>query len=210
MKKLLSGIVAIVVLMALATNVKAATMGGNDTVEQGKEINVTVTMQATDNFGVKLNYDASKLTYMGATSNLGKVEDTNAGMANGVATATVSKPGSTITSVTLTFKAKDTIGKAENFTVKAFNGAAGDTLTGSLPIEVVEAKGENSGNQGTTGNEGTGSEAQGTQGGTTTKKVNDKGEVIKKLPKTGTSYVAVAGLALAVIGSAVIARKISK
>ena len=41
-------------------------------------------------------------------------------------------------------------------------------------------------------------------------KVNDEGKVIKKLPQTGVPYVAIAGLALAVVGCAAVARKMSK
>ena len=48
------------------------------------------------------------------------------------------------------------------------------------------------------------------KGTTTNKKVNDEGKTITKLPQTGASVVAIAGIALTTVAGIVVARKISK
>lgn len=204
MKKLLSGIVAIVVLMALATNVKAATMGAAKTVEQGGTITVTINVSPRESVGFGLKYDTTKVKYISANSGSAL---NDASEENGI--VTVGGIGGTTSAVTFTFEAKeDALGDAV-FTV-VDNTTSGESTPAPVTVEIVEKSngtGEGTGTEGS----GAGTSSEGTQSGTNTpKKVNDQGKVIKTLPKTGTSYVAVAGLALAVIGSAVVARKISK
>lgn len=204
MKKLLSGIVAIVVLMALATNVKAATMGAAKTVNQGGTITVTINVSPRESVGFGLKYDRTKVDYISANSGSTLNE---AHEENGV--VTVGGIGGTTSAVTFTFKAKeDALGKAIFEVVD--NTTTGESTPAPVEVEIVEkSNGTGEGTQGTE-SEGTGSSTEGTKTGSTTKKVNDQGEVIEKLPKTGVSYVAVAGLVLAVAGSIVLARKISK
>ena len=199
MKKLLSGIVAMVVLLGLATNVKAATMSATKTVEQGGTITVTINVSPRETAGLSLKYDTSKVTYKSATSGLG-FEDAND--ANGV--VTVGGAGGSTTAITFTFEAKE-LGEAV-FTVVE-NDMAGETTPDPIKVEIVEKTTEEENKK--PGTE-TGTKNEGTQNANKEEKVNDQGKVIKKLPKTGTSYVAVAGLALAVVGSAVVVRKINK
>ncbi len=202
MKKLLSGIVAIVVLMALATNVKAATMGAAKTVEQGGTITVTINVSPRESVGFGLKYDTDRVTYVSANSGSAL---NDASEENGV--VTVGGIGGTTSAVTFTFKAKDNAKGKAIFTV-VDNTTSGESTPAPVEVEIVE---KSTGSGEGIGNEGTGSTTEGTQSGTKKEeKVNDQGVVIKKLPKTGVSYVTVAGLVLAVTGSVVIARKISK
>lgn len=198
MKKLLSGIVAIVVLMALATNVKAATMGAAKTVEQGGTVTVTINVSSRETAGLSLKYDTSKVTYKSVTSGLG-FEDAHAD--GGV--VTLGAAGGSTTAITFTFTANEgATGKAV-FTVVE-NDMAGETTPAPVEVEIVEKSTDN-GNKDENSNETTDKETE-----IKTEKVNDQGKVIKKLPKTGTSYVLAAALAVTVIGSAVLARKITK
>lgn len=201
MKKLLSGIVAIIVLMALATNVNAATMGTAKTVEQGGTITVKINVNPRESVGFALKYDTTKVTYVNANSGSAL---NDAHEENGV--VIVGGVGGTTSAVTFTFKAKeDALGKAI-FTV-VDNTTSGEATPAPVEVEIVEKSNGAGAGEGT---QGSGTTTVGTQSGSKTQKVNDQGQVIKKLPKTGVSYVAIAGIALAIVGSVVLVRKIRK
>lgn len=203
MKKLLSGIVAIVVLMALATNVKAASFIGSNKVNEGDTFTITVDAKDTDAVTIWLKYDPTLVEYVNVTSPIGDIYPTN-DSTNGIVKIAGATAAAKNADVTYTFKAKKT-GNAV-FSTQFFE-IEGDTAPAEKTVEIVEKAEEEDKKD-----ENKKDEVQ--QGGTTNlkkdEKVNDQGKVIKKLPKTGVSYVAVAGLVLTVAGSVVIARKISK
>lgn len=202
MKKLLSGIVAIVVLMALATNVKAASFVGSNEVGVGDTFKITIDIKG-ESSTVWLKYDPEMVEYAAEpTSPLGDIYPTN-DKANGIVKTSGGKVGATNASVTYTFKA---LKKGDAVFSTQYFDVDGDTEPAAKTVKIVKAtEGGNTGNEGQQG--GT---TQGTTGSKKEEKVNDQGKVINKLPKTGVSYVAVAGLVLAVAGSIVVARKISK
>ena len=202
MKKLLSGIVAIVVLMALATNVKAASFVGSDKVNKGDTFTITVDAKDTDAVTIWLKYDPTVVEYVNVTSPIGDIYPTN-DENNGIVKIAGATAAAKNADVTYTFRAKK-IGNAV-FSTQFFE-VEGDTAPTAKTVEIVEktddtdSKGEDT-KPGTTGTQEQTKKEE---------KINDQGKVIKKLPKTGVSYVAVAGLTLAVAGSVVLARKISK
>lgn len=60
MKKLLSGIVTIVLLVALATSVNASSISANKTeANKGDTVTVTVSVKETHSIGTWLKYDSS-------------------------------------------------------------------------------------------------------------------------------------------------------
>lgn len=204
MKKLLSGIVAMVVLMTLATNVKAASFVGSNKVNKGDTFTITVDAKDTDAVTIWLKYDPTVVEYVNVTSPIGDIYPTN-DENNGIIKIAGATAAAKNADVTYTFKAKKT-GNAV-FSTQFFE-VEGDTAPAEKTVEIVEKSNE-TGSEGT-GTEGSASETEGTQSGSKAEKVNDQGKVIKTLPKTGVSYIAVAGLVLAVAGSVVLARKISK
>lgn len=216
MKKLLSGIVAIVLFLGLATNVEAATMFANkSSFEVGDTVTVTVDVKDTDAVGIWLKYNPTVLEFKNATSPIGEIYPTakDGVVKIGGASATAKNAD-----VTFTFTAVKE-GTAD-FSIERFD-VEGDTAPAAVSYSVAK-KSDNSTDGKDDGKEeikNDGKEevknedkkeagkANGTQ---TTKKVNDQGEEITKLPKTGTSYIAVAGVILAVIGGIVLVKKINK
>ena len=219
MKKLLSGIVAIVVLLALATNVKAASMVANkSSFEVGDTVTVTVNVKDSSSVGIWLKYNPSVVKYVSAKGSeaMGNIYPTNTVTGTeGLVKIGGAAASEVNASVTFTFEA---IAKGTaNFSVERFD-VEGDTVPTPVSYEVVEKSDDKEDD-----NHGTGTDEEDNKGSETTegtdkeekkpasdKKVDDQGNEIKTLPKTGTSYVEVAGLVLAVAGIAVVARKISK
>lgn len=207
MKKLLSGIVAIAVLLGLATNVKAATIVANKTeANKGDTVTVTVNMAATHSIGTWLKYDADKFEFVSASSSIGEL---TTGVNGGVVKVAGTSTDKTTTAVSFTFKAKDLTDNA-SFEVTRLTTESNETISASkISVKVTEKTETPS----TPSKEETKTENKGGETTTTKqngKKVNDEGKVITKLPQTGISYVAIAGLAITAMGSIVAVRKMSK
>ena len=213
MKKLLSGIVAIVLMLALATNVNAATLAVNSSsVQQGGNITVTIMLKdPSSSVGFALKYDTSKVTFVSATTGLG-MEDANDN--GGVVTIGGFDTSKTTKSITFNFTAKETegsIGSAEFSVVD--NTTEGESTPAAMSVNVTAKAGQPEQGGSSTETEG-GSSTGASKNNDTTKKneagskyKDDEGNDINSIPQTGTSYVAIAGIALLAIAGIVVYKK---
>ncbi len=208
MKKLLSGIVTIVVLVALATSVNASSISANKTeANKGDTVTVTVGVKETHSIGTWLKYDSSKFEFVSASSSIGEL---TTGNANGVVKIAGTSTDKTTTAVTFTFKAKELTDSA-SFEVTRLTTESNEAMpTNTVSVKVAEktttpgteTKDTTDTNKKDTTNTG--------KKDTTNKKVNDEGKTITKLPQTGASVVVIAGIALTAVAGIFVARKISK
>ena len=201
MKKLLSGLVAIVVLLVLATNVNAAALGVSKTqVEKDDTVEVTVNMKETHSVGIWLDYPEEDFDFVSATSTIGEL---SIGNSNGVVKVGAADENKTTTAVKFVFKAKKLVTNA-NFNVTRFTNETSETLpTTSIQVSVVEK---------TEGGSGSGSVTPDTPAETPKNETKNEagkgivgadGNVVEKLPNTGApvfgiaiALTAVAGIAL--------------
>ena len=221
MKKSILGIViiAMVVIAMMVGNVNAANLAvNNQEVKKGDVVTVSVnTEEASQAVEFVLNYDATKFEYVAdsAASTLG-TPVVNANEA-GVIRLVVTDPIKTTNAVTLQFKAiEDTEGAV--FTASNFSTDKEEELTvASVTVKVVtetpvepenpvdpetpvepttpETPADN--NEGTTTNNNTNAN----------EKVGTNGQVITKLPQTGTPMFIGAAVVIALAGVALVVRK---
>lgn len=221
MKKSILGIViiAMVVIAMMVGNVNAANLAvNNQEVKKGDVVTVSVnTEEASQAVEFVLNYDATKFEYVAdsAASTLG-APIVNASEA-GVIRLVVTDPIKTTNAVTLQFKAiEDTEGAV--FTASNFSTDKEEELTvASVTVKVVtetpvepenpvdpetpvepttpETPADN--NEGTTTNNNTNAN----------EKVGTNGQVITKLPQTGTPMFIGAAVVIALAGVALVVRK---
>ena len=221
MKKSILGIViiAMVVIAMMVGNVNAANLAVNNAeVKKGDVVTVSVnTEEASQAVEFVLNYDATKFEYVAdsAASTLG-APIVNASEA-GVIRLVVTDPIKTTNAVTLQFKAiEDTEGAV--FTASNFSTDKEEELTAaSVTVKVVtetpvepenpvdpetpaepttpETPADN--NEGTTTNNNTNAN----------EKVGTNGQVITKLPQTGTPMFIGAAVVIALAGVALVVRK---
>lgn len=220
MKKSILGIViiAMVVIAMMVGNVNAANLAvNNQEVKKGDVVTVSVnTEEASQAVEFVLNYDATKFEYVAdsAASTLG-APIVNASEA-GVIRLVVTDPIKTTNAVTLQFKAiEDTEGAV--FTASNFSTDKDEELTSATatvkvvtetPVEpenpvdpetpeeptTPETPADN--NEGTTNNNTNANE-----------KVGTNGQVITKLPQTGTPMFIGAAVVIALAGVALVVRK---
>ena len=221
MKKSILGIViiAMVVIAMMVGNVNAANLAVNNAeVKKGDVVTVSVnTEEASQAVEFVLNYDATKFEYVAdsAASTLG-APIVNASEA-GVIRLVVTDPIKTTNAVTLQFKAiEDTEGAV--FTASNFSTDKEEELTAaSVTVKVVtetpvepenpvdpetpeepttpETPADN--NEGTTTNNNTNAD----------EKIGTNGQVITKLPQTGTPMFIGAAVVIALAGVALVVRK---
>lgn len=222
MKKSILGIViiAMVVVAMMIGNVNAANLAVNNAeVKKGDVVTVSVnTEEASQAVEFVLNYDATKFEYVAdsAASTLG-TPVVNANEA-GVIRLVVTDPIKTTNAVTLQFKAiEDTEGAV--FTASNFSTDKDEELTSATAtVKVVTetpVEPENPGED--TSTEPTTPETPATDNndeGTTTnnntnadEKVGTNGQVITKLPQTGTPVFMGAVVVIALAGIALVIRK---
>ena len=221
MKKTILGIliIAMVVVAMMIGNVNAANLAVNNAeVKKGDVVTVSVnTEEASQAVEFVLNYDATKFEYVAdsAASTLG-APIVNASEA-GVIRLVVTDPIKTTNAVTLQFKAiEDTEGAV--FTASNFSTDKDEELTSATatvkvvtetPVEpenpvdpetpeeptTPETPADN--NEGTTTNNNTNAN----------EKVGTNGQVITKLPQTGTPMFIGAAVVIALAGVALVVRK---
>lgn len=211
MKKLLSGIVTIVLLVALATSVNASSISANKTeANKGDTVVVTVSVNETHSIGAWLKYDSSKFEFVSASSSIGEL---TTGNANGVVKVAGTSTDKTTTAVTFTFKAKELTDSA-SFEVTRLTTESNEAMpANTVSVKVSEKTATDTGKEETTDTDKEDTTNTGKtdkKETTTNKKVNDEGKTITKLPQTGASVVAIAGIALTTVAGIVVARKISK
>lgn len=221
MKKSILGIViiAMVVIAMMVGNVNAANLAvNNQEVKKGDVVTVSVnTEEASQAVEFVLNYDATKFEYVAdsAASTLG-APIVNASEA-GVIRLVVTDPIKTTNAVTLQFKAiEDTEGAV--FTASNFSTDKEEELTAAsvtvkvvtetpvepenpvdpeTPVEPTTPETPADNNEGTTTNNNTNAN----------EKVGTNGQVITKLPQTGTPMFIGAAVVIALAGVALVVRK---
>lgn len=226
MKKILSGIITIVVLVAMATSVKAASIVANKTeVKKGETVVVSINLtEDSRNIDVTLTYDSSKFEYVenSATSTLGglTVNAKNSG------TIIVSGSNTLVSTkqVSFTFKAKETT-EAVEFKASDLVTEGDEELTKtSISVKVVEENQEQEepkeeptkdpikeDNKGTT----EGQEKPATENKDTSKKevvaketkLDSNGNKITKLPQTGIPYIVCGAIAIIAVVAGIIAKR---
>ncbi len=232
MKNKIFGILITLVIMigVMASQVNAANISASSTeVNKGDTVVVTVNLdKESQAVQFVLNYDAENFEYVkgSASSSIGEaamaINDKEAGTIR-IAASSIS---TSTTSVSFTFTAKETTDASE-FTVSNLITENREELTNNnVTVKVVEKAEEpttpeeptNPGDQGEvetpstdTPADTTVDEENGSTTNTETQKVDENGNVITKLPQTGTSIVTVAGVIAAVVVVAAIAvRKLRK
>lgn len=226
MKKILSGIITIVVIVAMATSVKAASIGANKTeVKKGEEVVVSVNLnEDSRNIDVTLTYDASKFEYVkdSATSSLGALT------VNAQNPGTIIVAGSNTTTptkqVSFTFKAKETT-DAVAFKASDLVTEGDEELTSpSVNVKVVEENKEpeqpqepskdpvSGDNQGATGEQSkpaSDNKDKSSKEEVVAKeaKVDANGNKITKLPQTGVPYIVCGSIIAVVVIVAIIAKR---
>lgn len=221
MKKSILGIViiAMVVIAMMVGNVNAANLAVNNAeVKKGDVVTVSVnTEEASQAVEFVLNYDATKFEYVAdsAASTLG-APIVNASEA-GVIRLVVTDPIKTTNAVTLQFKAiEDTEGAV--FTASNFSTDKEEELTAtSVTVKVVTetpVEPENPVDPETPEEPTTPETPEDNNEGTTTnnntnanEKVGTNGQVITKLPQTGTPMFIGAAVVIALAGVALVVRK---
>ena len=218
MKKTILGIliIAMVVVAMMIGNVNAANLAVNNAeVKKGDVVTVSVNTEETSQaVEFVLNYDATKFEYVAdsATSTLG-APIVNASEA-GIIRLVVTDPIKTTNAVTLQFKAiEDTEGAvftASNFSTDKDEELTTTTATVKVVTETAtepENPGEETptepttpatdNNEGTTTNNNTNAD----------EKVGTNGQVITKLPQTGTPMFIGAAVVIALAGVVLVVRK---
>ena len=221
MKKSILGIViiAMVVIAMMVGNVNAANLAVNNAeVKKGDVVTVSVNTEETSQaVEFVLNYDATKFEYVAdsATSTLG-APIVNASEA-GIIRLVVTDPIKTTNAVTLQFKAiEDTEGAvftASNFSTDKDEELTTTTATVKVVTETAtepENPGEETptepttpatdNNEGTTTNNNTNAD----------EKVGTNGQVITKLPQTGTPVFIGVVAVIALAGITLVVRKVRK
>ena len=221
MKKTILGIliIAMVVVAMMIGNVNAANLAVNNAeVKKGDVVTVSVnTEEASQAVEFVLNYDATKFEYVAdsATSTLG-APIVNASEA-GIIRLVVTDPIKTTNAVTLQFKAiEDTEGAvftASNFSTDKDEELTTTTATVKVVTETAtepENPGEETptepttpatdNNEGTTTNNNTNAD----------EKVGTNGQVITKLPQTGTPVFIGVVAVIALAGITLVVRKVRK
>ena len=221
MKKSILGIViiAMVVVAIMIGNVNAANLAVNNAeVKKGDVVTVSVNTEETSQaVEFVLNYDATKFEYVAdsATSTLG-APIVNASEA-GIIRLVVTDPIKTTNAVTLQFKAiEDTEGAvftASNFSTDKDEELTTTTATVKVVTETAtepENPGEETptepttpatdNNEGTTTNNNTNAD----------EKVGTNGQVITKLPQTGTPVFIGVVAVIALAGITLVVRKVRK
>lgn len=221
MKKTILGIliIAMVVVAMMIGNVNAANLAVNNAeVKKGDVVTVSVNTEETSQaVEFVLNYDATKFEYVAdsATSTLG-APIVNASEA-GIIRLVVTDPIKTTNAVTLQFKAiEDTEGAV--FTASNFSTDKDEELTTTTatvkvvtetatepenpleetPTEPTTPATDN--NEGTTTNNNTNAD----------EKVGTNGQVITKLPQTGTPVFIGVVAVIALAGITLVVRKVRK
>ena len=221
MKKTILGIliIAMVVVAMMIGNVNAANLAVNNAeVKKGDVVTVSVnTEEISQAVEFVLNYDATKFEYVAdsATSTLG-APIVNASEA-GIIRLIVTDPIKTTNAVTLQFKAiEDTEGAvftASNFSTDKDEELTTTTATVKVVTETAtepENPGEETptepttpatdNNEGTTTNNNTNAD----------EKVGTNGQVITKLPQTGTPVFIGVVAVIALAGITLVVRKVRK
>ena len=221
MKKTILGIliIAMVVVAMMIGNVNAANLAVNNAeVKKGDVVTVSVnTEEASQAVEFVLNYDATKFEYVAdsAASTLG-APIVNASEA-GIIRLVVTDPIKTTNAVTLQFKAiEDTEGAvftASNFSTDKDEELTTTTATVKVVTETAtepENPGEETptepttpatdNNEGTTTNNNTNAD----------EKVGTNGQVITKLPQTGTPVFIGVVAVIALAGITLVVRKVRK
>ena len=221
MKKTILGIliIAMVVVAMMIGNVNAANLAVNKTKKKkGDVVTVSVNTEETSQaVEFVLNYDATKFEYVAdsATSTLG-APIVNASEA-GIIRLIVTDPIKTTNAVTLQFKAiEDTEGAvftASNFSTDKDEELTTTTATVKVVTETAtepENPGEETptepttpatdNNEGTTTNNNTSAD----------EKVGTNGQVITKLPQTGTPVFIGVVAVIALAGITLVVRKVRK
>ncbi len=221
MKKTILGIliIAMVVVAMMIGNVNAANLAVNNAeVKKGDVVTVSVNTEETSQaVEFVLNYDATKFEYVAdsATSTLG-APIVNASEA-GIIRLVVTDPIKTTNAVTLQFKAiEDTEGAvftASNFSTDKDEELTTTTATVKVVTETAtepENPGEETptepttpatdNNEGTTTNNNTNAD----------EKVGTNGQVITKLPQTGTPVFIGVVAVIALAGITLVVRKVRK
>ena len=224
MKKSILGIViiAMVVIAMMVGNVNAPDLAvNNQEVKKGDVVTVSVnTEEASQAVEFVLNYDATKFEYVAdsAASTLG-APIVNASEA-GVIRLVVTDPIKTTNAVTLQFKAiEDTEGAV--FTASNFSTDKDEELTSATAtVKVVTetaTEPENPGEETPTDPTTPETPATDNNEGTTTnnntnadEKVGTNGQVITKLPQTGTPIFIGVAAVIALAGITLIVRKVRK
>lgn len=229
MKNKVLGILVTLIIMIgmMVGQVNAATLNASAAeVNKGDRVTVTVNLEnETQAVDVVLKYDANKFEYVkgSISSSLGglTVNDTIPGE---VRLSAANAMAST-KSVSYTFIAKETTEGAA-FTASGLVTESGETFTvDNVTVKVVEPTTENpeqpeqpenpgQGETPTTGEEGNTTTNNGqtaSEEKTDAPKVDENGNVITKLPQTGTSIVTVVGIvAVAAIVAVLAVRKLRK
>lgn len=216
MKRTILGVAILaMVLIMMMGSVNAANVTANNTeVKKGDMVAVSVnTENAAMAIEFELKYDATKFEYIGASAGaLGTPSVTDEG---GVITLAIaaSDGRSTTQSVTLNFKAKETT-EGVPFTVSNLITDKNEAVANSTAtVKVVEEKPvtpeePTNPTQPTTPDENKGGEETTTNNSqNANEKIGTNGEVIKKLPQTGTPvFIGVAAI-IVVAGMALVVRK---
>jgi len=205
MKKIVLGLVAIVMMLGIATtNVNAANLTADKTeANKGDEVTVTVNLdEESRNIDIKLNYDATKFEYVAgsASSSLGTltVNDKTAGKI----IVSGSNPTESTKAVSFKFKALETTEGSE-FTGSGLVTEKNEELTGaSVSVKVTEKAEEKP------AEEKPAEEPKKEETPATDTKKDTSGNTITKLPKTGVSYITIAGVVAVVIAAIIVVKKV--
>ena len=231
MKKTILGVAILaMVLIVMIGSVNAASVTANNKeVKKGEMVTVSVnTGKPVMAIEFELKYDAEKFEYVGASA--GSLGTPSVTVNNGVATVAIaaSDGKSTTSSVTLNFKAKETT-EGKSFTVSnLITDVTSETITNATTtVKIVEDTTEKPEEPTTPSNPDTTEKpeepttpsnpdtpsTEEKQETTTinSQKANEKvgtnGEVIKKLPQTGTPVFIGAVALIAIAGVVLVVRK---
>ena len=221
MKKILSVMVAIVVLLGIATsNVNAANVVASKTeVNKGDKVVVSINLtEETRNIDVKLTYDSTKFEYVkdSATSTLGSLTVND--KTEGKIIVSASNPSVSTKQVSFTFVAKENTDASE-FKATGLVTEKGEEFTSdNISVKVVEkaqeptTPGEEKPSTGdqkeepTTPTTDTENKEEKTET-TVAQKVDTNGKKITKLPQTGVSIIAIAGIVCVIAIATVVVKR---
>ena len=218
MKKIISGIVAVAVLMGIATtSVNAASVNANKTeVKKGEQVVVSVNLEnATQAVDINLSYDNSKFNFISCNTTLGELTKN---VENGVVKVSGASAENTTKQVNFVFEAKENT-DGESFKASGLVTESGEEFTNdNVVVKVVEEQQKpTEPTEPTKPTEPTeptdeqqGATEQKNTTTQTTQKVDENGKVITKLPQTGMPYVVLATVGVLAVAGIVVARKINK
>lgn len=228
--KILGILITLVIMIGvMASQVNAANISASSTeINKGDTVVVTVNLDnETPYIDIDLSYDANSFEYVdkSATSDLPSLTVNNKAD-EGLVLVSAADATETTKYISFTFTAKEATDAAE-FVASGLNTITDEELNvSSVSVAVVEKteepttpeqpeQPENPGDVETpntdTPSDTTVSGDNGSETNTGSQKVDENGNVITKLPQTGTSIVTVAGVVAAVVVVAVIAvRKLRK